>query len=65
MFLTLACAVHNRNGLRDKPSCVVNLMTQWANISIYFELPEWLKDWDNIVEDEDDPDDVKALKVRK
>jgi hypothetical protein len=40
-------------------------MTQWANISIYFELPEWLKDWDNIVEDEDDPDDVKALKVRK
>ncbi len=40
------------------------MMTQYANILIYFEMPSWVKDWDNIVEEEDDPDDVKALKVR-
>lgn len=56
--------VDNRNGLRDTPSFVVNMMSQYANILIYFEMPSWLKDWDNIVEEEDDPDDVKALKVR-
>jgi hypothetical protein len=50
------------NGLRDTPSFVVNMMSQYANILIYFEMPSWLKDWDNIVEEEDDPDDVKALK---
>jgi hypothetical protein len=38
------------------------MMTQWANILIYFEMPDWVKDWDNIVEQEDDSDDVKALK---
>jgi len=52
-----------RNGLRDTPSFVVNIMSQWANILIYFQMPSWIKDWNNIVEEEGDPDDVKALKV--
>jgi hypothetical protein len=46
------------------PSFVVNILTQWANILIYFQMPEWVQAWDNIVEHDDDPDDVKALKVR-
>jgi hypothetical protein len=45
------------------PSFVVNVMTQWANILIYFQMPEWVNGWDNIFEDDDDPDEVKALKV--
>lgn len=62
-LLTLvSLALSLRNGLRDTPSFVINMMTQWANILIYFELPDWIKDWDSIVEQDDDPDDVKALK---
>ena len=39
-------------------------MTQWGNLLIYFEMPEWFENFgDSIVESEDDPDDVKALKV--
>lgn len=47
------------------PSFVVNILTQWANILIYFQMPEWVRDWDNLLEHDDDPDDVKALKVRR
>lgn len=61
--LTSLSTLRNRNGLRDTPSFVVNVMTQWANILIYFELPSWIKNWDNIAEEADDHDDVKALKV--
>lgn len=50
------------NGLRDMPTWIVNCMTQWGNILVYLGLPEWVKDWDNIEEHEDDPDDVKATK---
>lgn len=55
-------AFAHRSGLRDSPSFVVNMMTQWANILLYFEMPEFVEEWDNIVEQDDDPDDVKALK---
>jgi len=34
----------------------------WANIVIYFELPKWFEDFDKVVEKEDDPEDVKAIK---
>jgi hypothetical protein len=49
-------------GLRDVPTLVVNTLTQWGHILVYFEMPEWVQDWNSIVEDECDPDDVKALK---
>jgi hypothetical protein len=49
-------------GLRDVPTLVVNTLTQWGHILVYFEMPEWVQDWNSIVEDESDPDDVKALK---
>jgi hypothetical protein len=29
---------------------------------VYFEMPEWVQDWNSIVEDESDTDDVKAFK---
>jgi len=51
-------------GLRDVPTMIVNVITQWGNILVYFELPGWVKDWDSIQENESDPDDDKALKVR-
>lgn len=51
-----------QQGLRDIPTIVVNVLTQWGNILIYFALPRWVKDWDNIKESNDDADDVKALK---
>jgi hypothetical protein len=49
-------------GMRNVPTLVVNTLTQWGHILVYFEMPEWVQDWNNIVEDECDPDDVKALK---
>jgi len=36
----------------------------WANIALYYEMPDWVKDFNNIVIEEKDPDDVKVLKVR-
>lgn len=49
-------------GLRDKPTFMVNAIVQWANICLYFELPDWFTDFDNIVEHADDATDVKAIK---
>jgi hypothetical protein len=55
-----------RNGLREVPTFVLNMMTQWGNLLIYMKMPDWVEDLGpSIVESEDDPDDVKALKVRK
>lgn len=50
-------------GLRKTPSMLVNIMVQWANIVVYFQLPEWFTDFDSIVENDDDPPDVIACKV--
>lgn len=53
-----------KQGLRNRPTFVVNIMVQWANILMYFELPEWFTDFENVVENDDDSNDVKAIKVR-
>jgi hypothetical protein len=50
------------NGLRSVPTFIVNVLTQWGNIFIYFEMPKWVHGFDMIVH-ESDPDEVKALKV--
>jgi len=40
------------------------MMFPFGNMTAYFKLPDWFDDWDNIPEEkEDDPPDVKALKV--
>ena len=31
---------------------------------MYMELPHWVKDWNDIQEHDDDPQDVIAFKVR-
>jgi hypothetical protein len=49
-------------GLRDVPTFVVNVITQWGHILVYFEMPVWVQDWNIIVEEECDLDDVKAFK---
>lgn len=54
-----------KHGLRNVPSFIVNILTQWGNIFIYFEMPTWIKDWNELSETEDDTDAVKALKVRR
>jgi hypothetical protein len=56
--------VYCRNGLRVVPTLLVNMMTQWGCLLIYFEMPVWVKDFTtSLLEKEDDADDVKALKV--
>lgn len=57
-----SCCFFFRNGLRNCATCLVNVTAAWGNIVVYFELPPWLTDLDNVVESDDDPDDVKALK---
>ena len=52
-----------KEGLRDKPTMLVNVMVQWANILVYFELPDWFTDFDKIVEHDDDPNEVLSIKV--
>ena len=51
-----------KHGLRDKPTLIVNALVQWANVCLYFQLPDWFTDFDEIVENDDDPADVKATK---
>ena len=52
-----------KGGLRDVPTFVINAMLPLCNLVIYFEMPEWVKRFDDIpVETEDDPPDIKALK---
>lgn len=42
-----------------------NMMLPFGNLTVYFKLPDWFDDWDTVPEEkEDDPPDVKALKVR-
>jgi hypothetical protein len=50
------------HGLRSVPTFIVNVLTQWGNIFIYFEMPNWVHGFDMMVH-ESDADDVKALKV--
>ena len=52
-----------QKGLRDRPMLVLNGLTHFANLLVYFELPEWVTSWDNIVEQENDPPETVALKV--
>jgi len=51
-----------KDGLRDKPTFIINVMATWANISTYLEMPSWVKKFDSIVETESDSNDIKALK---
>lgn len=51
------------HGLRATPTFIVNLSTQWGNILLYFSLPEWLKDWESVKENDQDSKEIKALKV--
>jgi len=53
----------NDSGLRDTPTLIANLMLPFGNMTAYFQLPEWVEDWNNIPEEkDDDPPDIKALK---
>lgn len=49
-------------GLRKKIRAMVNIIAQPANFLLHMTLPDWFQDWDTIVEEPDDPDNVKALK---
>ena len=52
-----------KGGLRDVPTFVINAMLPLCNLVIYFEMPEWVKCFDDVpVETGDDPPDMKALK---
>ena len=53
-----------RHGLRKVPTLMLNLMTQWGSILIYYEMPSWVKDLTtSLAEQPDDSDNDKALKV--
>lgn len=55
--------VHLRCGLRDTPTLLSNMMLPFGNLITYLKLPDWIQDWDNIPEEnDDDADDVKAFK---
>lgn len=63
--LPLVFRVVKRNGLRDFQTFMINILTVYGNIIVYFKLPDWVQDWgDSLVEKEEDPMSVKALKVR-
>jgi hypothetical protein len=53
----------HRNGLRDCPTFMINILTVFGNICVYFRLPDWVEDWDeSLVENEDDFPSVTAMK---
>jgi len=49
-------------GMRKVPTLVINIMVPWANILVYFQLPDWVKRFDDIEESSKDSEDTKALK---
>ena len=52
-----------KGGLRDVPTFVINAMLPLCNLVVYFEMPEWVKRFDDIPDEtENDPPDMKALK---
>lgn len=51
------------NGLRDVPTFMINMVAQWGNLVLYYEMPSWFESWDALDENDSDPVDVKALKV--
>uniref|UniRef100_A0A7S2YC98 Protein ENHANCED DISEASE RESISTANCE 2 C-terminal domain-containing protein n=1 Tax=Entomoneis paludosa TaxID=265537 RepID=A0A7S2YC98_9STRA len=52
-----------KQGLRDTPTFLINGVTQWGNILVYFALPEWVHDLqESLQETDQDPTDVRALK---
>jgi hypothetical protein len=60
---SVSCLRTIRNGLRDYPTFMINIMTAYGNICVYFKLPAWIKDWEkSLVENDGDPSDVVALK---
>ena len=42
---------------------ILNVIMPWANIVIYYEAPHWLKNFDEVKIEDDDPDDIKVFKV--
>jgi hypothetical protein len=50
-------------GLRSVPTLVVNLLTPWANVLIYLEMPSWVTRLSDLEVNADDEQDVKAFKV--
>ena len=56
----------HRTGLLEVPTFLVNVMTPWGTVLMYFRMPDWVKDLDeSIVEKMEDPDNIKAFKVRR
>mmetsp|Transcript_14237 Transcript_14237/g.41775 ORF Transcript_14237/g.41775 Transcript_14237/m.41775 type:complete len:729 (-) Transcript_14237:38-2224(-) len=51
-----------RMGMRKVPTLLVNIMAPWANILVYFQLPGWVKRFQDIKELEEDAEDTKAFK---
>ena len=51
-------------GLRDVPTVLINVITPWANILIYLEMPSWVDALENLPVHDEDEGDVRALKVR-
>eukprot|EP00978_Attheya_sp_CCMP212_P036653 scaffold167959_cov59-Attheya_sp.AAC.1 len=49
-------------GLRDRPTFLVNALFPWGSYLVYFELPPWVKKFENISEEEGDHVDIKAFK---
>jgi len=52
----------NKCGLRNVPTLVINVILAWANFVVYYEMPHWVKNFDDIEIEESDPDDVKVFK---
>ena len=51
-----------QNGLRDVPTFIVNLMLPGTNLVVYFQMPSWIKKFEDVVEEDDDAEDTKAFK---
>lgn len=51
-----------RMGMRKVPTFLVNIMAPWANVVVYFQMPEWVKRFGDIKETEGDSQDTKSLK---
>jgi len=51
------------HGLRDVPTVIINILTPWANLLIYLELPKWVDKIQGQEENPEDDEETIALKV--
>ena len=54
-----------QQGLRKVPTMVGNVHTQWGNVLLYFEMPSWVKNWEDATFEEHERDSLQTKGLKR